>query len=211
MKPLSFLLCLAFLAGCSSVSQNPDLILPQIVERIPLPMYPPCPANSNTRIEFQYLVMEDGTVRHVNLLSGSTDEDWNARAIATIMQWKYQPAYYQGNPVRLWLKQTAVVRVSDLQILTLAEITSSSKREADSLYQLLKNGCPFCDVAKLFSKSATRINEGLIGEVNIQSYPEHIQAVLSKLETDEITKPIQYGEKYVIFKRVKPQSVDYLP
>lgn len=209
MKTLSFLFSVILLAGCSSSLQNPDLVLPEIQERTPLPMYPTRVVNPHLSIELEYLVAEDGTVRHVRLLNSSGNREWDDRAVTAIMQWKYSPALYQGKPVRLWLRQTATIQFSEPLILHLAEIVCLSQNEADSVYQLLQQGTSFSEAVKLFSKAASRTNNGILGKVNVHSYPEHIQEILAQLDTDEYSVPVRYGTSYIIFKKIPPETKEY--
>jgi hypothetical protein len=43
---------------------------------------------------------------------------------------------------------------------------------------------------------------GMLGEVNINVFPENIRRPLSKLVMNDYTKPIKYGDLYAIFKRL---------
>jgi parvulin-like peptidyl-prolyl isomerase len=44
---------------------------------------------------------------------------------------------------------------------------------------------------------------GILGEVNINLYPENIRKPLGKLNVNGYTEPIKYGDLYAIFKRLE--------
>ena len=54
-----------------------------------------------------------------------------------------------------------------------------------------------------YSVDPTRKTNGLLGEVDINRYPENIRQKLARLKIDEFTESIKYGDLYVIFKRMK--------
>ena len=54
-----------------------------------------------------------------------------------------------------------------------------------------------------YSVDPSREMGGILGKVNINVFPENIRKPLSKLVTDEYTKPIKYGDLYAIFKRLE--------
>ena len=72
-----------------------------------------------------------------------------------------------------------------------------------SIYDALNQGREFSELVKLYSLDPSRENQGIIGEVNIYCYPEHVRHSLTRLDIEDYTKPILYGNKYVIFKRIK--------
>jgi parvulin-like peptidyl-prolyl isomerase len=54
-----------------------------------------------------------------------------------------------------------------------------------------------------YSVDPSREMSGMLGEVNINLYPENIRKPLNKLSINGYTKPLQYGDLYAIFKRLK--------
>ena len=54
-----------------------------------------------------------------------------------------------------------------------------------------------------YSTSDSKSNNGLIGNVNVKHFSEEISLALSRLKEGEFTKPLNYGEHYIIFKRLK--------
>jgi parvulin-like peptidyl-prolyl isomerase len=87
--------------------------------------------------------------------------------------------------------------------VTLAEIVCTTRERIDSVYKALKHEQDFNELAVSYSIDPSRGNKGVLGEMNIFCYPEQIRRILSDLEIDEFTKPIQYGDQFVIFKRLK--------
>jgi TonB family protein len=202
MKPLIVVLSLTILAACTSTEELTDLTLPELIVQYPLPAYPYPISSAYIRIEFKILVNDDGTVKFVELLSGSGSSDWDAATIETIKQWRYTPALYKNKPMKLWLKQTAIVQFSEPQFMPLQEIVLQTKEEADSVYVMLKNGYRFEEMVVLHSIAASRVQEGMLGKVNIQVYPVHIKQALTALSDNQFTQPLKFGERYIIFKKV---------
>lgn len=205
MKPLVLFLSiilLAFFAACSSSQPNSDLVLPQLVFQQPLPAYPKALPTSVLRIPLEIHVSKTGSVTDAIILKGSGVASWDSAAVSSIRLWKYTPARIAGNPIGIWLHQTAVVKFSEPQIMRLAEIICTGREEADSAFQMLERGEAFSDAVRQFSIAETRISAGLIGPVNIQIYPEPVKNMLVRLGKGSYTKPIPYGDRYAIFQRL---------
>lgn len=211
MKPLTVLLSLMLLAACSTTQEVADLTLPELIVQYPLPVYPFPITSTHLRIEFKILVNEDGSVKAAELLDGSGNDEWDAATIATIQTWRYTPALYKNKPMKLWLKQAAVIQFSEPFFVLLQEIVFLTKESADSAYYLLEHGSGFDEIAGLYSVSPSRAQKGSLGKTNIQIYPHHIKQVLAELKEDQITLPMKFGDRYVIYKRIKENSPDVLP
>ena len=204
MKPLLlFFFSLTYFAACSSTQQTTDLTLPELLYQHPLPAFPKPITAPHLRIDLEILVTENGTVRDVRLLNSSGSVAWDSAAATAIRQWKYSPARYREKPVRIWLHQTAIVKFSEPRYLSLAEIMCTTTEEADSAYMLLEQGSDFSEIVLRYSVTSSREKNGALGAVNILIYPEQIKNILAKLETERYTHPVKYGERYVIFKRLK--------
>ena len=101
------------------------------------------------------------------------------------------------------------IQFSKPQMMNLAEIVIANLKQADSVYQALIAGADFNEMVSKYSISPSKVNGGMIGEINIQNYNKNISSVLSDLEIGKISKPIPYGKNYIIFKRLKKiESVD---
>ena len=203
MKLLVVLISFILLAGCSATDQLTDITLPKLIEQHPLPPIPEQMIGPQVQIDFEMLVGKDGSIMDAKLLSSSGDTVWDSAALLSMRKWRYTPAYYKDQPLKLWLRQTAIVRFVEARCLCLGEISCSSIADADSAYSMLDGGSEFTDVVQRFSISSTKENGGKLGDVNIHKYPKHIQDMLDDLRSGEYTKPVKYNDQYVIFKRLK--------
>ena len=211
MKPLLVLLSLSLLGACATTQEVADLTLPELIVQYPLPAFPFPISSTHMRIEFKILVVEDGTVKMAELLHGSGNDAWDSATIETIKCWRYTPALYKNKPMKLWLKQAAVIQFSEPQYVPLQEIVFLTKETADSAYYLLEHGSGFDEIALRYSVSPSRTQKGMLGKINIQIYPLNIKQVLAELNDDQITPPLKFGDRYVIYKRVKEHSSVMLP
>lgn len=211
MKPLIVVISLTMLAACTSTEELTDLTLPELIVQYPLPAYPYPISSTHIRIEFKLLVNEDGTVKFVEMLSGSGNNDWDAATADIIKQWRYTPALYKNKPMKLWLKQTAIVQFSEPQYMPLQEIVMLTKAEADSVYVLLEHGYRFEEMVVLHSVAASRVQDGILGKVNIQIYPLHIKQALAVLDDNQFTQPLKLGERYIILRKMAQQQSTLLP
>jgi TonB family protein len=202
MKTLTFSLCLLFLFGCASSQTTVDMSVPQLLVKYPLPTVPNKAYKPNFEIEMQMLIAENGTVSQVKLLNSSGSNDWDSLAVETIKKWRFSPAIIDNKPVSRWIHQKALVMYTNPLYLNLGEILCKTSSEADSVYTYLKNGVNFSELVMQHSIAVTRDKNGELGEVNIYQYSEQISNILVHLNVDEFTKPIQYGYKYIIFKRL---------
>ncbi len=210
MRPLIIALWVTLFAGCTSTQPISELILPELLIQQPLPPFPVQVISPILKIELEILVVEDGSVRYARLLNTSGNIEWDSAALTAVKHWIYSPAVYQGKPVRLWLHQTATVQFSQPYLVPLAEIICSTRAEADSAFTRLEQGCQFCDMVLMYSISTSREQKGSLGEVNIRLYPDYIEHQLEQLAENQFTKPIKYGEKFIIFKRIKSERQDLL-
>ncbi|MCK9409614.1 MAG: TonB family protein [Bacteriovoracaceae bacterium] len=205
MKPLivycPIILC-TLLAACSSSQSTADLTLPQLMYQHPLPAFPKALTTPFMRIPLEIHVSKDGSVLEVHIVNGSGVAEWDSATVASIRLWRYTPALAGEKPINIWLHQTAVVRFSEPLYMILAEIVCTRSEQADSAHQMLEQGENFADAVRIFSTSYSRTNEGRIGSVNIQSYPEAVRKILATLKMDTYTQPIVYGDRYVIFRRL---------
>lgn len=210
MKKLVFVICLAFLAGCSSIQTERTLIKePELLKQVALPLIPQSIYRQDMDLISDILVDTDGTVERASFIKSSGDKDWDALAIASILKWKFSPAMYNGQPIKILVRKKIKIRFSEPEMINLAEIVFVNLKQADSAYTALLNGSDFNEMVKKYSISPSRINSGLLGEINIYNYTKNISSVLSELKEGQISKPIPYGQNYIIFKRLKKiESVD---
>ncbi len=202
MKRLIFLLCLVFLAGCSCFQHTTENnTAPQLLFQYPLPAVPNRIFISDfkpvIKIEMNLYILEDGSVGQVKFIKGIGDEVWDSLAAESVLKWKYSPAHVDHHNVKIWLRQTAVVQLQNPKYLVLAEIICPTQVEADSIYISLENGKDFNG----FTAMPDDDKNVDLGKVDINLFPQNISAELAYLEKDQYTKPLKYGDKYVIFKR----------
>ena len=203
MKHLMLFFPLMFIAACSSTQQSTDITYPALIYQVPLPPFPRPVSIMSLRIPMQIHVTKDGSVDDVEFLSSSGSDEWDAAAKTAIHHWRYSPARTEGQMINIWLHQTAVVTFSEPQYIFLAEILCGSSEQADSVYALLQHGAVFSDLVQQFSIASSRSKKGELGTVNVQTYPDHIKKMLTRLSMDRYTEPVKYGEGYAVFKRLR--------
>jgi TonB family protein len=204
MKTLAVLFCAVCLFGCSSLQQlsTPEVVPPQLLVQHPLPSVPVSLSNNDLTLDMQIYVAEDGSVKSVHFNKGSGDTDWDLRAISVIRQWKYSPARMNNQPVRLWLHQIARIQYAEPIYISVGTILCSTPEEAESLYAALTNGNKGEDDTHLTPTGSNEPKTFVTEEVNVYSYPKHIQQVLLSLDRNIFSKPVKYGDHYAIFKRL---------
>jgi hypothetical protein len=204
MKKIIFI-CLFFItAGCTVFqSVETTLIQPKLLKQSELP--PLKESLFSNRFEFycEMLVNTNGDVERAKLLTGSGDETWDSLAVLSLLDWKYSPAIYEGHPIKLMLRRKIKVMFVEPKFVSLAEIQLDNLTQADSVYSALLSGADFTTLVLKYSISPTREIKGYLGDVNIKHFSENISIALSDLQEGEFTKPLCYGEHYIIFERLK--------
>ena len=203
MRLIIILLSIVCLVGCSAMKQTPDASVPQLLMKHPLPEIPESFTGASFDLEVVLFILEDGSVGKGRLLKGSNDAAWDSLALASMKEWRFTPARSGNQPISTWFHLRTTVRYAKLLIMNLAEILCTTQEEADTVYQAIENGEDFGDLAMRHSVDPSREMRGILGEVNINMYPENIFKRLEKLAIDAYTKPMKYGDLYVIFKRLK--------
>jgi parvulin-like peptidyl-prolyl isomerase len=108
-----------------------------------------------------------------------------------------------NKPVGSWFHMKSTLRNASPQVMNLAEILCITQEEADSVYNQIEQGQNFNELAMRYSVDPSREMNGILGEVNINLYPENIRKPLGKLNVNGYTEPIKYGDLYAIFKRLE--------
>lgn len=202
----TMVLLLLFICGCAT-TQLPDSsgTLPVLLYQVPLPSSDQATYWGELKIELKLRVAKDSSVQDVIFLSSNTDPQWEASAIKEIQKWRFLPATQNGVPVPVWIRQSLIIRSEKSLKMSLSKIVSSDYREADSIYTLLKMGEEFDSLARRISTVPSRKYLGKLGEVDIRTFPIHIQKELEKLNVGEFTTPLQLGNSFIIFKRLAPE------
>ena len=201
MKKLLLLVLLLY--GCATTAPpESDLQLPELVSQVPLPAPTRLLQGRPLKLELKIHVADDGSVREASFMSSSGDHEWDRLALEKVRQWRFSPALHGGKPVSIWIRQSIVLQFSDQLIMSLAEIRCTQSWRADSVYAALQAGAEFAELARRFSEASSAHTGGLVGEVDIRSYPQLIQEELKDLKPGEFTAPIRVGAMYVILRRM---------
>lgn len=204
MKKLIVSFCLVLLLGCSSNQVYEKYSsLPILLEHSELPLIPQRVVDPEFRFVVKMLVNESGKVSKVVLVRGSGDAAWDLLAVNSIEKWKYEPAIMDGKPVSTWLIQNVRVQFENPYYLVLSQILCDSYETALSVVAKLNEGSDFGELAQKYSCDSSRHANGFLGKKDVLLYPQQINRVLKRLAVGEYTQPIEYGNRYVIFKRNK--------
>ncbi|PKL83413.1 MAG: hypothetical protein CVV24_05120 [Ignavibacteriae bacterium HGW-Ignavibacteriae-3] len=117
------------------------------------------------------------------------------------MRWKYAPPVKNNIPGRIWLRQNIRIEVGEPFFISFSKILCETLEIAAEVYQALKNGGDFSDLALKYSVDPTRDQGGKVGKTDIHLYPDYIQKELKRLKADEFSQPVSFGDKYLIMKR----------
>ncbi|MDP3149562.1 MAG: peptidylprolyl isomerase [Ignavibacteria bacterium] len=207
MKHVVFILCLGCFIGCSSTQQTTDNSFPQILTRTPLPVVPTSISQPYFEIDMVLFILENGSVGNIKLRRASGDSVWDSLAVASIRQWHFIPARFESRIISTWFRLKLTVRYANPIYLPLAEILCNTKEDADSVYQQLLRGEDFGELAMRYSVAPSRLMRGMLGEVDINLYAENIFNIIQQLPVGEFTKPLKFGEQFVIFKRLQKRVV----
>jgi TonB family protein len=203
MKIISWCLSTTCFIGCFSIQQTTELDAPQLLFQSPLPALPASIQKLPSEISLAVFVQVNGTVEQVRISKSSGSNEWDSLAVMTIKQWRFSPARMNGKPYSTWFHMRAPLHYASPLPLSLAEILCATKETADSIYEALEQGQEFSKLAKQYSNDTSRENPGVLGEVDVYCFPENIRTALKGLDIEDYTKPILYGDSYVIFKRIK--------
>ncbi len=203
MRLAIFLLCIVCFVGCSSMKQASDPGTPQVLLKHPLPPIPETFSRLSFDLDMVLFIQEDGSVGKTRLLKGSGDAEWDSLAVESIKKWRFTPARTGNQPISAWFHLRTNVRYAELQVMNLGEILCTTWEEADTVYKAIKQGEDFGELAMKYSVAPTREMKGVLGETNINMYPEYINEMLEKLAVNDYTRPIKYGDLYIIFKRLE--------
>jgi hypothetical protein len=144
----------------------------------------------------------NGDVEKAILLTGTGDEIWDSLATLSLLEWKYTPAIFNGHPIKLVVRRKVKVVFVEPKFISLSEIELSDSIKADSVYTALQRGADFISLVQKYSISSTREKNGMLGQINIKHFSNHISTALNELDEGDFTKPLSYGDHYVIYKRL---------
>ena len=204
MKKIIFICLFMITSGCTVFQPDEStLIQPKLLRQSELPPLREFLFSNIFEFYSEMLINTNGDVERAKLLTGSGDETWDSLAALTLLDWKYTPAIYGGHPIKLMVRRKIKVVFVEPKVLSLSEIQLNNLSQADSVYRALISGADFTTLVLKYSISSTREIKGYLGDVNIKHFSDNISVALSELDEGEFTKPLRYGENFIIFKRLK--------
>lgn len=198
----AFFCCIVLLSCSSSQLNNEEFTKPELIEQYPLPPIPFYIYEQKFVITLNLYLMEDGSIREVIIDDDRLDKQWAAQAKESILKWRYTPARLNKKPIKVWISQRTVIEIAEPIYFMLSEIQFDSLTAAQRTYTLLKEGAEFGKLANVYSVAASGKSNGFLGNVDVQRYPSELRKEILRLKKNEFTRPLKYGEKYVIFKRL---------
>lgn len=200
-----FFICLFLLASGCTVFQPEEstLIQPTLLKQSELPPLRESITNNYFEFYCEMMIDTNGNVLRARILNGTNDPIWDSLAVLSLMDWKYTPAIYGGHPINLLVRRKVKVVYAEPRYITLAEIQCDSREVADTVYTALLNGIDFTSLVLTYSTSSSKARNGLIGDVNVKYFSDDISLAIRKLNEGEFTKPLSYGNHYIIYKRLK--------
>jgi TonB family protein len=201
---LSVFACAVLFAGClPSGTLDQSYSLPKLVEYTGLPPLSPAVFDKYREVVADLLILESGSVSIAKLRQSSGDESWDSSAEARLLQWKFIPAKVGDRPVRLWIRQPITLKFEDPEVMFLSAIECDNLGLADSLYMQLVAGIDFGQLAMLYGNPKSRAARGALGQVELHQYPLTVRTALLQLKEGEFSRPLQCGERRIIFRREK--------
>lgn len=209
MKTFLFFVCIVCLIGCSPVQQqNVTVTQPELLEQTALPPITGSMFKSNFRLNIRMLIDEEGQVLKARFIDGSGYQEWDSIALESIAKWRFTPARIDQKPVKIWVNQLAYVRIQEPVYFSISEILCPNLDIATKVFDSLQKGGDFAELAYKYSISQSREIKGYLGKVDINLYMFSIREYITKLKDNEYSRPIKYGEKYIIFKK-NPMTADF--
>jgi hypothetical protein len=204
MKKIIFIFSLFLITGCSIFQpEEANVIQPKLLKQESLPSITANIYSDKFEFFCEILVNEKGDVETAKLLTKSGDPLWDSLATLSLLKWKFTPATINGTPVKLLIRRKVKVVFENPTVIPLAEIQFKNYQEADSAYKALLKGADFTTLVLKYSISSSKQKNGMLGDVDIKHYSQDISFALDKLNEGEFTKPLSYGDRYIIFKRLK--------
>jgi TonB family protein len=207
MKYVSLLLLVLLFSGCAVFHTENSMTEPMLLKQSPLPDIPLSLADKNLEIIGEFLISKEGVVKRVKLVNSSGDAAWDKLAESSFMKWQFSPAQLNGEPAEVLIRRKVRLIYLQPEIVRLAEITVKDSKEAETVYNALRKGADFDELVKEYSVSPSKEHNGVVGKVDLRYYAKSLREPLSKLKLDEYTRPLPYGDHYVIYKRIKENYV----
>ncbi len=203
MKKIIFAIAILISFNCSPTQKLfvPDT-LPELIYQAPLPALPPILSDRDITLELVILIDSSGQVKKAVWKVPTGYTEWDATALKQVEKWKFTPARYAGKSVDLWIRQSVKLETKEAKYYRLAEIVCHNIELADSLFALLKAGADFEEIARKHSQSESGKSSGILGEVDVRTYPVRVSEKISLLRIGEFSRPLKLGNHFVIIKRI---------
>jgi len=196
------IILLLLMLGCAPFPERVETpAAPSVIHLTPLPPLTDLSLAAKPELSAYFLIREDGTVEEVRLISPSGDPEWEKAAVDSLKKWRFTSPNVDRDIGERWIRYRIQIEIEEPVFLNLGEIVVYSKTEADSLYQLLREGTDFLSIARQMHEETKQPMGRYIGTVNIAHYPEYVRNRLMKLRASQFTRPIKLGDTFVIFKR----------
>jgi len=203
VKKIIFLCLFFIISGCAVFQpEESNFIQPKLIRQADLPPLLSSFSSNNFEFYCEMVINCCGDVERAKLLTRSGDAVWDSLAQLSLLKWKYLPAVYEGHPVKLTVRRKIRLVFEEPKIFSLAEIEIKNIEKADSVYNALISGSDFTTLCLHCSISKSKERNGLLGNVNIKHFSNDIQTQIANLDEGECTKPLAYGDHFVIYKRL---------
>lgn len=207
MKYVQLLIIIFLFTGCglfnTSVKSRTE---PALVKQTSLPPIPEQFHSNEFEFYCEMVIDENGNVEKAKIIRSSGDQLWDSLATISLLKWQFTPSLINNIPTKSLIRRRIKVDFVDPYTITLAEIICNSRTDADSVYFKLLQGIEFDKLVESYSISKSKNINGIIGKVNIKHYNEEIRNKLSHLKIHEFTQPLEYGNYFAIFKRLKDHN-----
>jgi len=85
-------------------------------------------------------------------------------------------------------------------VLRLRVLRLTEAAQVQAVEKALKAGTPFLDLVKKYGDEETKAREGLMGEVNIAEWKDHLRLAVEPLRTGEVSGAVSDGDAWYFFK-----------
>ena len=203
MNKLYFLVFLLIFTGCSIFQpEESSTIQPKLIKQSALPPVKQSIFNDKYEFHCELVINKHGDVESAKILKSSGDDLWDSLTSISLLDWKFSPAVMNGIPIKSIIKRKFIVMFEKPLLMSLAEIQVKDLASADSIYQALVSGANFSEMAVKHSLGSSRELKGYLGRIDIKHYSKVILNILNKLDVGEFTKPLSYGDNFIIFIRL---------
>jgi TonB family protein len=209
---VSSFIVLLILAGCATTKQaETPSDQPELVSMTSLPLVTANFPTNGLKLSMLFHVQGDGSVTEVKMLGSSGDPEWDRAAIDSMKLWRFAENHLDNSVAGRWIRNTIILQLQELTVLTLGELAVNNQQAADSIYALLQNGSDFDALIKQNAQGTSTYLGRYIGAVDIAIFPKRVRNELRRLGLNDFTPPLRIGSKYTIYKRYKPDGPIDLP